>query len=84
MGVDRDSPLEGHGMSDTDDTELDRLWKGFVMTLSKEDVSVVSCEMASMRKVGYLQSDKVAAEYLMFVHTGGGLTLGLPKGVSWE
>ena len=65
-------------------SEMDRMWKGFVMTLSKEELSEVSTDMAELRKRCIMQVDKVTAEYLMFVKTAGGFTLDMPEEISWE
>ena len=60
-------------------SDLDLMWKFFVLTMTREKVSEVATDMAGMRKDRANQVSKELAEYLMFVGTKGSMTLDMPN-----
>lgn len=64
-------------------SDIDRIWKGFVMTLSDGEREDIASSMAGMRRRSAAQQDRVTVEYLVFVNTCGGVVAELPEGVTW-
>ena len=58
---------------------IDLMWKCFVTTLDREEVSGVTTDMAELRKRRATEVSQELAEYLMFVGTNGSMTLDMPS-----
>ena len=57
---------------------IDLMWKCFVVTLERDEVSGVATDMADMRKRRSTEVSQELAEYLMFVGSNGNMTLDMP------